>query len=128
MTTPTELTTPEASSTTASIAQIAQAHQGYGGPVAQARANAPDEEIRRVLRTEATLSSQTTRELGPQGIAALERGGGGGTVAVDLRIGRVAQREIIRTEMRTGGRLAREIRSAAQSTGIAPGMSGLAAA
>lgn len=118
-----------AAATGASIAQVAQAHQGYAGPVSQARADAPDEVTTRKLRGEAVLSTQTSRALGPQGVSALERGAmGGGTVSVDLRIGRVAQREMIRTEMRTGGRLARELRSAAQSTGIAPGMSGLAAA
>lgn len=112
----------------ASIATIASAHQGYAGPVSSARADQPDEVTTRKLKTEAVLSSQATRALGADGIAALERGGGGGAVSVNLRIGRVAQREIIRTDMRTGGALARGLSRAGRSSDIAPGMSGLAAA
>lgn len=118
-----------AAGTTASIAQIAQAHQGYAGPVSSARADQPDEVTTRKLRSEAVLSSQATRALGAEGIAAIERrGGAGGSMSINLRIGRVAQREIIRTDMRTGGALARGLSRASRSSDIAPGMSGLAAA
>ena len=99
---------PAALVTASGVAQAAavlQAHQGRAGETTyahQGRGPAPDERDLRTLRTESMLNSQTTRALGPQGIEALNSGRSPSTT-VNLQIGRVAQREIIREELRTSG-------------------------
>lgn len=107
---------------------VSQAHQGYTPAVQASGSPSPDEVSIRALRTESLLSSQTTRRLGPDGIRALEMGGPGGAVQVNLHVGRVTQREIVRTDLRTNGPMSREYRRAARNGDIATGMSGQRAA
>ena len=109
--------------TAAQIATIAQAHQGYAPPSV-----APDERVTRTLTDEAVLSRQTTREIGPQGLHALEFGGATPAPAsYTLRVGRGAWREMVRMDERTGGPMTQRI-AAERRTGVAPGMSGARAA
>ena len=112
----------------AAAIQVGQAHQGYMPAVTQSRETQPGESVRRVLDTEATLSSQLTRRLGANGLAALEMGGGMGAQSISLHVGRAVQREIYRTDRRTGGAMSRADARAARSQDIAPGMSGQRAA
>lgn len=112
----------------AAAIQVGQAHQGYMPAVTQSRETQPGESVRRVLDTEATLSSQLTRRLGANGLAALEMGGGMGAQSISLHVGRAVQREIYRTDRRTGGAMSRADARSARSQDIAPGMSGQRAA
>jgi hypothetical protein len=112
----------------AAAIQVGQAHQGFAPAVSSTSATQPGERMTKTLDTEAILSSQLTRRLGPGGIAALEMGGGAGGGTINLRIGRVAQREIYRTDKRTGGGISSDIRRASASQDIATGMSGQRAA
>jgi len=116
----------------AQIAAIAAAHQGTAGdPVVYmhqgggARQPSPDEMDVRKLRTEAVLNSQATRALGPQGVEAMNSGRGMAPSVVEFRMGRVAQREVIRGELRTGGsQLTRYVNETARSGDKAAGFSG----
>lgn len=112
----------------AAAIQVGQAHQGFAPAVSSTAATQPGERMTKTLDTEAILSSQLTRRLGPGGIRALEMGGGMGGGSINLRIGRVAQREIYRTDKRTGGAISGDIRRASASQDIATGMSGQRAA
>lgn len=116
----------------AQIAAIASAHQGTSGePVVYMhqgggpRRPSPDEMDVRKLRTEAVLNSQATRALGPQGVNALNSGAGMAPMMVDLKVGRVTQREMFRTEIRTSGsRLTRYVEEVGRSGDKAAGFSG----
>lgn len=110
-------------------AAIAAAHQGTSGePVVYMHQGggpsrpAPDEMDVRKLRQEAVLNSQATRELGPQGIDALNSGRMPAQ-EISLTIGRTQQREVIRGELRTGGTSLLK-RALAGSHDPAPGFSG----
>lgn len=103
------------------IAAVAKAHQGTGWQAGSAMA--PDER-RTTLRQEAVLNSQATRQLGEQGIMALNGGQGAGTTEINLTVGRASQREVIRSGLVTGGLLHRAIRRETTRGGIDTGMSG----
>ena len=79
----------------------------------------------KLLTGEAVLNRQATASLGPEGVDALNKGGTpnmGGSVT--LRIGRHEAREIIRTDVRSGGMVTQEIGRIANTFGNA-GVSGL---
>lgn len=107
----------------AQIATIATAHQGAAPSVATAN-RAPDERDVRILRDEAVLSTQATRE-GAQGLHDREFGRIGAAAPI-LQIGRYQWRELIRMDERTGGPLSQARRTTRYM--VASGMSGVRAA
>jgi len=76
-----------------------------------------------LLPGESVLNRQATSALGAGGVAALNNGGGGGG-SVSLRIGRLEAREIIRTDVASGGLVVQAARSAAAKGGNLAGRSG----
>ncbi|MEY4956723.1 MAG: hypothetical protein RL409_980 [Gemmatimonadota bacterium] len=76
-----------------------------------------------LLPGESVLNRQATSSLGAGGVAALNNGGGGGG-SVSLRIGRLEAREIIRTDVASGGLVVQAARSAAAKGGNLAGRSG----
>lgn len=98
----------------AAIATISKQHQGGVSEVVYAhQGRFPDEYDRgntRRLRQEATLNSQATRMLGPQGVAALNGSqGAAAPMVVEFRVGRAVQREVVGEALRPGGSVDRRI-------------------
>ena len=80
-----------------------------------------------LLPGEAVLDRSTTERLGAEGIRDLQAGGdggGGSSSRVSLQIGRLEAREIIRTDLRSGGQIVATVRANRQG-GPEVGMSGL---
>lgn len=77
-----------------------------------------------LLPGEAVLNRQATESLGNQGVDALNSGKGGMGTNVTLQIGRREAREIVRTDVRSGGMITQEIGRIANTFGNA-GVSGL---
>jgi len=81
-----------------------------------------------LLPGEAVLDRSTTERLGPEGIRDLQSGntpqGGGRGGRVTLQIGRLEAREIIRTDLRSGGQIVATVRDTSRG-GPEAGMSGL---
>jgi len=102
------------------VAMIQKQHQGgitYGGA-----SMAPDEVPTVRLTGEASLSRSTTRALGEQGVNALEAGRMAPT-EITLRVGRVAQREVVRTNLQGDSLLQQRLRQN-RTTGVDLGMRG----
>lgn len=76
-----------------------------------------------LLPGEAVLNRQATSALGAGGVAAINNGTSGGG-SVSLRIGRLEAREIIRTDVASGGLVVQAARSAAAKGGNLAGRSG----
>lgn len=104
------------------LAQVALIQKQHQGGVTMGYA--PDEVPTTRLAGEASLSRSTTRAIGgEQGVNALEAGRGGGGV-LQLRIGRVAQEEMIRTGLQGNGLLRQSMRQS-RDQGLGAGISGL---
>jgi hypothetical protein len=81
-----------------------------------------------LLPGEAVLDRSTTERLGAEGIRDLQAGGdggGGSSSRVSLQIGRLEAREIIRTDLRSGGQIVATVRNTQKQGGPEVGMSGL---
>ena len=77
-----------------------------------------------LLPGEAVLNRQATAALGNDGVDRLNSGSGGMAPSVTLQIGRREAREIIRTDVRSGGMVTQEIGRIANTSGNV-GLSGL---
>jgi hypothetical protein len=105
----------------AQVAMIQKQHQG--GVTYAGAALAPDEVPTVRLGGEASLSRATTRAIGgEQGVNALEAGRIGPT-SITLRVGRVAQQEVVRTNLQGNSPLQERFRQN-RTTGVDLGMRG----
>lgn len=84
----------------------------------------PDERGATLLSGEAVLNRQATAALGAGGVAALNQGGASGGGATVLRIGRMEAREIVRTDIKSGGAIVSALRKVTTREGRPAGRSG----